>query len=329
MNPPDRLASLPAPRALVLSGGGPRGAAQAGAIVELIAVGFRPDLVVGTSIGALNGAWVAAHPGDPGGLLDVWRGPAVRSVFRGLLVNAFGQAIVDRRGPARWRRDAALSGDRLRRILLATMRHRSFEEVAGAGVPLVAGAVDLLTGDLVYIDSGELVDALLGSAALPGILPPVRREGRLLSDGGSADNFGVEEAARRLGGRGSVVLIDASVGAIEGAPAGMAAIVERARDIGRLHQRRRAVHAALVHGAACEVIEVGGRDAGLSAASISRGIGAGRRVARQWLGLPPLEPEAEPLEPPGGLRRGVDFIEATIDSAAQKLRRARGGSSAA
>src|SRR5579884_268962 len=57
-----RLAALRPPVALCLSGGGARGAAQAGVVIELIRSGLRPDFIVGTSIGAWNGAWLAAHP---------------------------------------------------------------------------------------------------------------------------------------------------------------------------------------------------------------------------------------------------------------------------
>ena len=58
--------------AFVLSGGGNLGAAQAGALSALAEAGIRPDVIVGTSVGAVNGAWIAGAA-DMGGLLDVWR----------------------------------------------------------------------------------------------------------------------------------------------------------------------------------------------------------------------------------------------------------------
>src|SRR5512142_271624 len=60
--------------ALVLGGGGALGSAQAAYIKAAHELGFRPRLVVGTSVGALNGAWVATRPDDPDGLIEIWRG---------------------------------------------------------------------------------------------------------------------------------------------------------------------------------------------------------------------------------------------------------------
>ncbi len=69
--------------AFVLSGGGSLGAVQVGMLQALLRWGARPDLVVGTSVGAVNGAWVAGHPGTagPDGLASVWRGLRRADVF--------------------------------------------------------------------------------------------------------------------------------------------------------------------------------------------------------------------------------------------------------
>src|SRR5438270_13137079 len=98
---PARLASLRSPVALCLSGGGARGAAQAGAVIELVAAGLRPDLIVGTSIGAWNGSWLAAHPEveNARALQHWWTDPEVRRVMRGLLLGYAG-AIGGRRSAA-------------------------------------------------------------------------------------------------------------------------------------------------------------------------------------------------------------------------------------
>src|SRR2546421_9905286 len=94
-----RIAPRRPPVALTLSGGGARGAAQAGAVVELLEAGFRADIVVGTSVGAWNGAWVAAHPDpvDAGGLLRWWLDAEGRRGLRGVGLRYAG-------GPARRRR---------------------------------------------------------------------------------------------------------------------------------------------------------------------------------------------------------------------------------
>jgi NTE family protein len=328
MDTVSRLEALPRPLALVLSGGGPRGSAQAGAVAELIEAGMRPDLIIGTSIGALNGSRVASWPEDAGGLIETWLDPGVRAVFRGLLVASLGLALVERGAPARFRRRAALSGEPLRRIVEAEIGDVTFEEVAAAGIPLAVGCVDLLSGDLVYIDSGPVADAILGSAALPGILPPVERDGLLLSDGGSIDNFGVDEAVRRLGGRGSVLLVDASVGVIAGRPVGIGATVDRARDAGRRHQRDLALARARAAGIPCELIAVGGGDASLTAPSIRRGLAAGRSAARRWLGLPTLEVVESADAEASRLRRQAQRVGVAVDGAARRLRSLRSSESA-
>ena len=76
------------------------------------------------------------------------------------------------------------------------------------GRPLAVGAVDLLSGDLVYFDRGPVAEAVRASSAIPTVLPPVPLDDRLFLDGGVIDNFGVNEAVRR--GARSIVLVDAS-----------------------------------------------------------------------------------------------------------------------
>src|SRR5215472_14914911 len=93
-----RIAALPRPLALVLSGGGAQGAAQAGAAVALSRAGLVPDLIVGTSVGAWNGAWLARSASEEHarGLLAMWLDPEVPSLFRGL-VRGFVGAVARRR----------------------------------------------------------------------------------------------------------------------------------------------------------------------------------------------------------------------------------------
>ena len=161
------LAGLPRPVALVVGGGGCLGAAQVGVGVALEERGFVPDLVVGTSVGALNGAIVAAYPGHSAPwLAETWTGLRRRDVFPlrpriangGAFSSAGIQELIRRAGlPAR---------------------------VEDLSLPFTAISTDLITGQQAALSAGDLPSALLASAAIPGVLPPVKRGGRMLVDGG-------------------------------------------------------------------------------------------------------------------------------------------------
>ena len=260
------------PVALCLSGGGAQGAAQAGAAAELLAAGLRPDLVVGTSVGAWNGAWIASHPDQAGAgtLVEQWMHPEVAGLFRGLVRGYLGAL-------AR-RRVAALRDASIRRLLERTCSGLRIETLS---VPLAVGAVDVLSAELVYLDSGPLGEAVLAASAIPTLLPPVTLGGRLLVDAGFIDNFGVLEAIRR--GARSVVLVDASVGLLGPAPASVPAMLDRANLVTRIHQRRQAASAASVAGVRLEVLEVAERGFVLDFGSAAEQIAIGRAVAARWL----------------------------------------------
>lgn len=172
--------------AFVLSGGGSLGAVQVGMLQALAAHGVQPDLLVGTSAGAVNAAWVAGHGMSTDSLTelaDVWTGlrrgdifpVEPRQVLRGLLGRSPGVA----------------SEDGLRRLIRA---HASIEDLTQARVPTHLVAADLLTGYDVLISNGDLVDGVLASAAIPGVLSPVERDGRHLVDGSVALHAGVAQA---------------------------------------------------------------------------------------------------------------------------------------
>ncbi len=161
------LRALPRPVAVVVGGGGVLGAAQVGVGYALEQRGFVPDLIVGTSVGALNGAIAAAHPGEAAPWLDrAWTQARRREVFPlGFL-------------PSR----ASIFADRgLRRLIAQAGLPPRIEQLE---IPFTAVAMDLATGAQVLLDHGDLESALLASAAIPGVLPPVVRDGRTLVDGG-------------------------------------------------------------------------------------------------------------------------------------------------
>jgi NTE family protein len=279
-----RIDALRPPVALCLSGGGARGAAQAGVVIELVRAGLHPDVIVGTSIGAWNGAWLAAHPSVDGveELAAWWADPEVRNVFKGMWLGYAG-AIA-------WRRSAALSAERVERLLARGLGELRFEDLA---IPLTVGAADLLTADLVYFHRGPVAPAVRASSAIPTVLPPVPLRDRLLVDGGVIDNFGVHEAVRR--GARSIVLVDASTSEIEEPPVGLGEIVDRMTLVSQVHQRRRSLAAAAGAGVTLDLIEVGGLGASLDFQRAEPAVVRGRELARAWLDgrpLPPVEPPA-------------------------------------
>lgn len=173
--------------AFVLSGGANLGAAQVGMLAAVVESGVRPDLVIGTSVGALNGAWMAA--GIPlEDLGNVWRSLRRSSVFplhplRGLLGFA-------------GRTDHLVGDSGLRSILRDNLR---FDHLEDAPLPLHVVVTDVLTGAGVLLSSGWAEDAILASAAIPGVLPPVTIDGRIYMDGGVVNNspisYAVEQGA--------------------------------------------------------------------------------------------------------------------------------------
>ncbi|RPK32131.1 patatin-like phospholipase family protein [Streptomyces sp. ADI93-02] len=161
------LSSLPRPVAMVVGAGGVLGAAHVGIGQALERRGFVPDMIIGTSVGALNGAITAAYPHQAAPrLAHVWTELRRRDVYQlGFLTSR--TSIFTDRG--------------LRRLIADAELPRRIEQLK---VPFTAVATDLATGDQVPLDHGDLETALLASAAIPGILPPVHRGGRTLVDGG-------------------------------------------------------------------------------------------------------------------------------------------------
>ncbi len=176
-----------APRtAFVLAGGAALGAMQAGMVHALYERGIAPDLLVGTSAGALNAAFLASRPAT------VVTAEQLAAIWRGLRRNdilPLGPATLI--GGLAGRRGHLFPGRGLRR--LAT-RHLQFQWLEHASIPLHLVAFDLLSGNEVRLSDGPAVDAVLAAAAIPGVLPPIRWRGRLLADGGIADNTPVSHA---------------------------------------------------------------------------------------------------------------------------------------
>jgi len=188
-----RVARLVSGRAvsLVLSGGGARGFAHLGVIRALRESGVEVDSVGGTSIGAIIGAGLAAD----------W--PHER------LLQALHESFVRQRPVSDWTLPlvSLTRGRRASRLLREAFGSRTIEDLVR---PYFCVSADLAAGELAVHDRGPLWLALRASTAIPGLLPPVFSEQRILVDGGVIDNLPVAEMRRRQ--RGACIAVDVSGG---------------------------------------------------------------------------------------------------------------------
>ena len=175
-----------APVAFVLSGGASLGAVQVGMLRALYERGVTPDLIVGTSAGAINGAFIAARPqtvATADELARVWRGVTRGQVFP---VNP----LAGLRGFLGQR--SHLVPDSGLRQLVA--RHILVERLEELLIPLHVVAVDVVSGEELLLSEGSIEQAVLASAAIPAVLPPVTWKDRQLMDGGVANNTPISHA---------------------------------------------------------------------------------------------------------------------------------------
>jgi NTE family protein len=203
--------SKPGPTAFVLSGGASLGAIQVGMLRALYERGIVPDFIVGTSAGALNGAFIASRPQSvetADALAGVWRSLRRNQVFplnplTGLL--GFLGA-----------RDHLVPDSGLRRVIRAHVEREYLEELP---IPLHVIAVDVITGEELRLSRGPIADAVMASASIPAVLPPVDWEGRMLMDGGVANNTPISHAVE-LDAREIYVLPTGHACALEQPPRG-------------------------------------------------------------------------------------------------------------
>jgi NTE family protein len=205
--------------AFVLSGGGARGAFQVGALKALLEYGERPDVIVGTSIGSWNGAWLAQHPTleTLHGLDKVWRGLTSLGVLLG--VEGVHPALPPTKAGLRFliaaRRVArgypSLYSDMGIRQLVA--RHVGDATFESLRLPLRIIATDLTRGTRAVFSSGPVAPAILASSAMPGIFPPVCIDNHVYLDGGALDNCSLDTALR-LGAR-RIFVVDVDSGTFD------------------------------------------------------------------------------------------------------------------
>ncbi len=181
--------------AFVLAGGGSLGAVQVGMLKALAEHGLKPDMIVGASAGAINGAYVAACPDVEGvrALEQLWLTTRRRDVFP-MNLRTVTRLLV--------RRDFLLSSDGLLSLIERNLPYRRLEEAA---VPIHVVTTDFLSGANIVISSGPAAAAIVASCAILAAFPTVNIAGRHLADGGIASNTPIKVAAA-LGARRIIVL---------------------------------------------------------------------------------------------------------------------------
>jgi NTE family protein len=207
-----RAADPPRPKvALVLSGGGAMGIAHVGVIQELEKLGIRPDFIVGTSMGSIVGGlyasgmsgadlqhavetmqWDAIFDPSPPREGLTYREKQLQAAFP--VKASVGVAGSGVRTPEALVSDANLLLE-LRRLVRVRAAVPTFDQLP---IPFRAVATDIETGEKVVIDRGDLAGAMRASMSVPGVFAPYRLNGKLLVDGGMADNVPID-VARSMG----------------------------------------------------------------------------------------------------------------------------------
>ena len=226
--PKNKGRSLPGQVVLVLQGGGALGAYQVGVYEALHEAGIEPDWVIGTSIGAVNGAIIAGNP--PPRRLEClhafWTsveqrgiglpelGPGLASLFANLMTVARGVPTFFSPNPAAWFGqhvplgvDAAAyySTEPLRESLANLV---DFSYINSSRMRLTVGAVNVNNGEMRYFDSREeaiRVEHVMASGALPPAFPAVRVDGEPYWDGGLYSNTPIEAVLDDKPRRDSVI----------------------------------------------------------------------------------------------------------------------------
>lgn len=201
-------------RAFVLSGGGNRGALQIGALRALLQHGIQPDLIVGSSVGAINGLFLAVEPSlvQVERMAALWREAARRKVFTASLWQIVRHLLSGK--------DYLVEGAPLRQFI---ERHlpaqvRCFGDLR---VPLFVTLAHVQTQTLYVCGSDRsapVVEAVVASAAVPGFFPPVRYGGQLFVDGGVVSNLPLRVAVAK--GAREIWALDLAFGTEPVAPRG-------------------------------------------------------------------------------------------------------------
>ncbi len=201
------LADLPRPVAWVFTSGGARAAAQVGMVEVLLEQEYESDLLVGSSFGAVNAAALLQPASTLEHLRTAWREMGTDSLFA-----SPGTAAVRGFAPRTGR-----STREFRSLVSRAIRGPGADDIPQN---LILVASDLESGQPMVLSDGEVLDAVMASCAIPVLMPPVERNGRLVLDGGLTAAAPVEQAL--TAGAGSIVLLDTGASAVpEDSLAGM------------------------------------------------------------------------------------------------------------
>jgi len=258
--------------AFVLGGGGVLGAVEVGMLRALLRAGYRPDVVIGTSIGAVNGVLVAADPSEAvtDRLVRLWSSPEAADVYGDSLARQL------RRFAARTHLHSPLP---LRRLLASELGENS--TFADLKVPFRCCAASIERAAEHWFDSGPLVDAVLASSSVPGLLPPMEIDGEHFVDGGIVNSIPIGEAVRV----GAKLIFVLQVGRIErplAVPRRPWEVAQVAFEIARRHRFAREL-ASLPDDVRVHVLPTGGGDSRDDSPWAYRDMAAvGRRISRAY-----------------------------------------------
>ncbi len=269
---------------VALGGGGARGLAHLGVLMELARAGVRPEFVAGTSMGAIVGAAYAVGQ-DLSKLLRVLEHLELAKVFGvpetydRVVGQTLAESLWERLRQKAWWEESSPRLSRLLEFLKLFTKGMWFEDL---DIPFIAVAADLATGEEVQIDEGPVHRGVAASAALPGVFGPVQWRKRYLVDGGLVNNLPVN-VVETLGAR-TVLAVDvaAPLGPMPKTLVGVALRAQEvtARELGRVkldHARGRLGHRLMVIHP--EVDEIGL----LEFDRIEEAVEAGRIAARSAL----------------------------------------------
>ncbi len=195
--------------AFVFAGGGSFGAIQVGMLHSLARRGITADMVVGSSVGALNGAFYAGDPTLAGveRLAAIWRGLSRHDVFP-VTWKTMASFL--------WRRDFLIPHDGIRKLI---DDHIPFRNLEDARMPVHIVTTDIISGDSVVLSEGPTAEAIVASTAIPGAFSPVSYRDHFLADGAISSNTPVRVAVRR-GAKRLIVLPTGHACANQTPPAG-------------------------------------------------------------------------------------------------------------
>jgi NTE family protein len=173
--------------AFVLAGGGSFGAIQVGMMHSLAAHGISPDMVVGSSVGAINGAYYAGDPTLKGVLQleTIWRGLRRQDVFP-LTMRAVLSFL--------WRRDFLIPHDGIQKLI---DDHIPFSNLEDATLPLHIVTTNIVSGDSVVLSEGPVAQAVIASTAIPGAFAPIQYKDLYLADGAISSNTPINVAVAK------------------------------------------------------------------------------------------------------------------------------------